>query len=349
LNPQNHGSKYYNVNHDYMMKKITWICYFLYMTKILIKLILIPVLLSLNFSDVVAQDFPQDTSYTLQSAYQKYVKDYPDIKLVDQQLEDQLQIHNNIIYKNTGKRDLYLDVYQPKKINKSLPGVLIVHGGGWISGNKSMMKQIAMELAHQGYVAVAVEYRLSPEAQYPAAIYDVKIALKWMRDHASDYQINTEKIAVLGTSAGGQIAALVATTQHQAQFEDPADSSSSSTSVQALVDVDGVLAFIHPVSEEGRVAGLWLGGNQKEERDTWMEASALTHADQNTPPTLFIGSAYPRFLAGRKEMTAILDKHNIYNQTYLLEGAPHSFWLFHPWFEQVMSQVVSFLDATLKR
>jgi len=297
--------------------------------------------------NLLAQDFPRNTSYTLQSAYQKYVKKYPNIEIVDQQLEGQLRIQSNVVYKNTSNRNLYVDVYQPKEIDELLPAVLIVHGGGWISGDKSMMKQIAMELTVQEYVAVVVEYRLSPEAQYPAAIYDVKTALKWMRDHASDYQINPHKIAVLGTSAGGQIAALVASTQNKARFEDPADSSNSSTLVQALVDVDGVLAFIHPDSEEGRVAALWLGGNQKEEHDAWMEASALTHINQNIPPTLFIGSAYPRFLAGRKEMASVLDQHNIYNQSHTLD-APHSFWLFHPWFKPTMSHVVRFLNVTLK-
>lgn len=310
---------------------------------------LITIFLLCSLSSLTAQDFPRDTSYTLHSAYQKYVKNYPDIELADQQLEDHIQIQRNIAYKNTGQRNLFVDVYTPKKHKKgSLPAVLIVHGGGWLSGNKAMMKQIAMGLVEKEFVVVTVEYRLSPEAEYPAAVYDVKSALKWMRDHSKVYYINPNRIAVLGTSAGGQIAALTATTQNDEQFEDPADTSKASTSVQVLVDVDGVLAFIHPVSEEGRVAGLWLGGNQKEARETWLEASALTHTDARTPPTLFIGSAYPRFLAGRKEMTEILNKHDIYNETHILKDAPHSFWLFEPWFEPMMEHVVSFLNSTLK-
>lgn len=312
------------------------------------KLILSLTISLISGISLLAQDFPRDTSYTLQSAYQKYVKNYPDIELVDQELENQLRVYQDIAYKNTGSRDLHLDIFTPKETGQTYPAGLIVHGGGWISGNKSMMKQIAEKLASEGYVMVAVEYRLSPEAEYPAAVYDVKSALKWMRDHASRYQINPDKIAVLGTSAGGQIAALVSTTQNEPEFEDPADTSNALTSVQALVDVDGVLAFIHPVSEEGRVASLWLGGDQQEARKTWVEASALTHADENTPPTLFLGSAYPRFLAGRNEMSGILDQHGIFNETHLLNDAPHSFWLFHPWFEPAMEYIVSFLNSTLK-
>ena len=306
------------------------------------------VLCLISFSYLQAQDFPRDTSYTLQSAYQKYVKNYPDIDLVDQQLDNKLQVYYDIAYKNTHSRDLHLDIFTPKEAGQTYPAVLIVHGGGWISGNKSMMKQIAIKLASEGYVAVAAEYRLSPEAEYPAAIYDVKSALKWMRDYSEKYQINPDQIAVLGTSAGGQIAALVATTQNETNFEDPEDSSNTATTVQALIDIDGVLAFIHPKSEEGRVASLWLGGNKQEVRERWMEASALTHADEQTPPTLFIGSAYPRFLAGREEMTEILDSHGIYNETHLLEDAPHSFWLFHPWFKVSMEYVIHFLEGTLK-
>lgn len=317
--------------------------------KVLRKITIVWMLFLIGFSGLQAQDFPRDTSYTLQSAYQKYVKNYPDIELVDQQFGGEISIRQNIVYKNTGQRNLHLDVYSSQLNSTTKPAVLIIHGGGWISGSKSMMKEIALRLASEGYAAVAVEYRLSPEAEYPAAVYDVKSALKWMRNHASKYQINPDKIAVLGTSAGGQIASLISTTHNKPEFEDPADTSKATTSVQALIDIDGVLAFIHPVSEEGRVASLWLGGDRQEARKTWVEASALTHADENTPPTLFLGSAYPRFLAGRKEMADILDQHDIYNETHLLNEAPHSFWLFHPWFEPAMEHVVSFLEIALKK
>ncbi|MEQ8524624.1 alpha/beta hydrolase [Gracilimonas sp.] len=333
-----------------LLVRIFGVCELLIFSQTVLKsyIFSILVLCLISCSDLIAQDFPRDTSYTLQSAYQKYVKNYPDIELVDQKLENEVTIQKDIVFKNTGQRNLQLDLYSPRQNSEIKPGVLIVHGGGWISGNKSMMKQISMRLASEGYVAVAVEYRLSPEAQYPAAIYDVKSALKWMRDHSEKYQINRDKIAIMGTSAGGQIAALVANTQNKSKFEDPADTSKASTTIQALIDIDGVLAFIHPVSEEGRVASLWLGGDQQEAQETWIEASALSHVNKDSPPTLFIGSAYPRFLAGREEMTVALNKHGIYNETHLLEQAPHSFWLFHPWFETTMEHVTSFLEVTLK-
>ncbi|HBQ60343.1 MAG TPA: esterase, partial [Balneolaceae bacterium] len=101
--------------------------------------------------------------------------------------------------------------------------------------------------------------------------------VKWLKDHAVDLQVDTHKVAIMGTSAGGQLAPLVGATAEDPDFEDPADGSQASTKVQAIVDIDGVLAFIHPDSQEGAVAGKWLGGDQNEARKKWIEASPITH------------------------------------------------------------------------
>lgn len=263
-----------------------------------------------SLTGVQAQDFPRDTSYTFDSAFEKYIEDYPGITSVMPTLPGEVLEFRDIVYKNTGSRNLHVDVYHPADVsqNELLPAVLMVHGGGWISGDRSLLYFMATHLAAKNFVTVSVEYRLSPEAQYPAAVYDIKTAIRWMKDHAEEWGIDKVKIAILGTSAGGQLAALAGATADDPKFEDPADSSKTSTKTQAIVDVDGVLAFIHPDSEEGTVAGRWLGGDQQEAREKWIEASALSHVDKHTPPILFIGSSFPRFLAGREDVIDILDK-----------------------------------------
>lgn len=294
-----------------------------------------------------AQQYPRDTSYTLQSAYKKYVKYYPDIEPVAPLLPKGVQADFNTVYKNTGSRDLHLDIFKPEKIQGPMPLVLLVHGGGWQSGSKELMQPLAMHLAAKGFVTVCVEYRLSLEAPYPAAVYDIKYALKWLRSHAETYHIDAGKMAILGTSAGGQLASLVGTTGNESYFEDESDTLKVSTEVHAIVDIDGVLAFIHKDSDESSVAARWMGGDSTHARSTWLEASALTHANENTPPMLFLASKYPRFLAGRQDVIAILDKHNIYNETHFLEDAPHSFWLFEPWFTPTLQYVEVFLKKVL--
>lgn len=298
---------------------------------------------------IKAQDFPRDTSYTYFNAYQKYVKQYPDITYPSLTFPGEVKEQRDLVYKNTGNRNLHLDVYSPADIqSEPLPALFMIHGGGWISGDKSLLYNMATHLAKNQFVTVNIEYRLSPEAKYPAAVYDIKTAIKWMKDHALTFNIDTNRVGILGTSAGGQLAALVGVTADDPKFEDPADTLSPSTRVHAIIDIDGVLAFIHPDSEEGTVAGKWLGGDQTEAKEKWIEASALTHIDSSAPPTLFIGSSNPRFLAGNHEFSKVLRENGIYTETYVIEDSPHSFWLFNPWFKPTIKYTTNFLNTVFR-
>jgi len=131
--------------------------------------------------------------------------------------------------------------------------VILIFGGGWKSGDKSQSVPMAMQIASAGYVTVAVEYRLSLEAKYPAAVHDIKAAIRWLRANARKYNVDKSKIAVHGVSAGGQLAALVETTNDIEKFEGNESYPKQSGSVQAIIDIDGILAFKHPESAEGKV------------------------------------------------------------------------------------------------
>lgn len=212
---------------------------------------------------------PRDTSFTVHSALVKEKKKYPFIELAAPAIPQNINVVKNIVYTSVSQRDLHLDVYYPsKKIKKKHPGVLLIHGGGWKSGDKSLNEAMAIVLALKGYVAVTAEYRLSPEAQFPAAVHDLKEAIKWMRANARTYKLNKKKVAVLGTSAGGQLAALIGVTNGNTFF-DSRGKSTRAAIVQAIIDIDGVLAFKHPESAEGQVAAEWLGGSYEEKPGTW--------------------------------------------------------------------------------
>ncbi|WP_336727974.1 alpha/beta hydrolase [Paraflavisolibacter sp. H34] len=99
---------------------------------------------------------------------------------------------------------MHLDAFTPAIRKKRTPAVLIVHGGAWRSGYRTQHIPLAQRLALLGYAAFTVEYRLSTEALYPAAVRDLK-AIKWLRGHAAAFGIDTGKIALLGFSAGGQL------------------------------------------------------------------------------------------------------------------------------------------------
>jgi len=288
-----------------------------------------------------------DTSYTVNSEFNKSIKKFPSIEIVKPEKHKKVFEKKAIVYKEIGERKLHLDAYL--HTNKNLkPAVILIHGGGWKSGNKSHMEPLAQRIALNEYACFSVEYRLSPEAIFPAGIYDIKNAIQFIKANANEFNIETAKVAVLGCSSGGQMAVLIGTTNNNKLFEDDEIKYEQSSTVQAIIDLDGILAFKHQESQEGEVASLWLGGNFEEKSDVWAQASGLTHTDKYTPPILYIGSQYPRFLAGRDDMIEILDQYGIYNQVETIENSPHTFWLFHPWFDKTGMYITNFLNKNFK-
>ncbi len=261
--------------------------------------------------------YERDSSFNLKSAYEHNKKDFPQIKPVYPSSISMKGIKEKreVSYKDLGYRELKMDVFYPSsKPKKSKPGIVMVHGGGWRSGNKILQVPMAKALAAEGYVTAAVEYRLSLEAPYPAGVQDVKDAIKWLKAHATEFGLDTGKIAISGSSAGGQLAALVGFTNGKTLYETSPKGPSSD--VQAVIEMDGVLAFHHPESAEGEVAAQWLGGTYEEVPEIWEEASALHQVGPNAVPILFINSQYPRFHAGRDDMIKKLDEMGIYSKDF---------------------------------
>ena len=291
--------------------------------------------------------FPIDTTYTVKSVYDKVKKEYPHISFVQPRKYENVKAKKEVVYKKINSRKLHFDGYYNTS-NKRNPAVVILHGGGWKSGNKSQKETFAIEMASKGYSCFNIEFRLSPEAIYPAAIFDVKKAIQYIRKNAGKYNVDPNKIAVLGCSSGGQMAALTGTTNGNSTFEENRSNKKTSSNVQAIINIDGILAFKHPESEEGKVASLWLGGSYEEKPTVWQQASPLNHADSKTPPTLFINSSIPRFHAGRNDMIAILNKNGIYNEVQTIQKSPHSFWFLNPWFDATINYTTQFLDKVFK-
>ncbi|WP_281298710.1 alpha/beta hydrolase [Flavobacterium limnophilum] len=291
--------------------------------------------------------FPVDTSYTVKSVYNKVKKDHPHISYVPTRKHENVNQKKEIVYKKIKNRELHFDAYynNNKKLN---PAIVIIHGGGWRSGNKSQMETFAIEMASKGYSCFNIEFRLSLEAPYPAAIFDVKNAIQYIKKKARKFNMDTTKVAVLGCSSGGQMAALIGTTNGKSDFEDAKTNSKFSSKVNAIVDVDGILAFKHPESIEGTVAGLWLGGSYEEKPMVWQQASPLNNTDSNTPPILFINSSIPRFHAGRDDMITILNKYGTYNEIQTIQNSPHSFWFLNPWFDETINYTTQFLNKIFK-
>lgn len=290
----------------------------------------------------------KDTSFTIYSAYKKEVAKRSYITIAEVQQKSVVQSQYDIPYKQLQNRTLLLDFFYPKKIKKNKPAVLLIFGGGWQSGDKNQNHTMAKYLANSGYVAISIEYRLSNEAIYPAALHDIKDAIKWTKQNAKQFGIDTNKIAILGCSAGAQLATLAGTTNGNFLFEETRTDNSFTSTIHAIINIDGIVAFHHPESAEGKVAAKFLGGTFEENPEVWKNASPLTHVNQFTAPTLFINSSIPRFHAGRDDMITLLNKHGIYNKVHSFRDSPHPFWFFNPWFTPMMQEITQFLKKVFQ-
>jgi pectinesterase len=323
--------------------------------KFLIWIILFPALL-VSQSQNSSVALTRDTSFTIQSTAEKIRKQFPHARIADPPLPLAASVHENVEYASISGRGLHMDIIVPSGALKNpQPAVILIHGGGWRSGDRSQTMPMARRLADAGYVAVAAEYRLSPEALYPAAVHDLKAAIRFLRAQGTRFRIDTTRIAALGCSAGGQLAALLGTTNNNPAFEGSTGWPEHSSAVQAVVDIDGVLDFNTPdeigadtIVARTKAASLWFGGTIFEKPHLWTEASPITHVGTRTAPIAFVNSALPRYHFGRDAMIQKLNSLGIYSEVHTIPDTPHPFWFFEPWFDTACRYVTAFLDKTLK-
>ncbi|HUZ58135.1 MAG TPA: alpha/beta hydrolase [Hanamia sp.] len=291
-----------------------------------------------------------DTSYTTYSAWQHMKKNFPDVAIVHEFHFSDVAEKKGITFCTINHRNLLIDAFMPKgKSSKKRIAVIMIHGGGWRSGSRSQHYPLAESLAQLGYVCFTPEYRLSTEALFPAAVYDIKAAIRWVKANALTYDIDTSKIVIAGFSSGGELAAFMGTTGNMPLFERCNCNTGNPTNIDAVIDIDGTLSFVNSESGEGddskhtSAATYWFGYPKKGNEVLWEAASPLSYVSGQTPPTLFINSSLARMHAGREDYIHVLDSNHIYSEVHSFKGAPHSFCLFDPWFDPTVKYIDDFL------
>ncbi len=321
----------------------------------------IPILLCLNIlilpqTYISGDGIPRDSSYTVFGYYKKELAKFPFIKIAESENCSTLFKKYDYIYYTEGSRNLRLDLFYPdSKAGKPYPVIILLHGGGWKSGDKSFLHPLAERIACEGFLCAAVEYRLSPEAKYPAAVLDIKRAVKWLKLKAEEFRADSSDVILLGCSSGGHLAALCGVTE-KIPFFNPVDFLPGiSGRINLVIDIDGILDFTDP-AESGKdtsdlyhsAGKLWLGESFKDNKKLWMEASPLTYISENSPSFLFINSSIDRFHAGRDSAVQLLRKYRIEYEIHTIPDTPHTFWLFEPWFTQTTDIIIDFLRKRIR-
>lgn len=310
-------------------------------------------LLPLIAGPVLAQGLiPVDDGYTVSQRYFDNKANYPEMRWPELHFAAGQSIQFDRRYKLVGSRELHIDIFLPAAANRKSQSMMLVHGGGWRSGNKSHLYALANLLAQSGYTVFLPEYRLSAEALYPAGLVDLNDAIVWIKSQAENYDIQPDQLAIVGGSSGGQMAALLAYTADQSLFKTSVD---DDTRVNAMVDLDGVLDFTTPLAikyenkaGDQSAVGLWFGGAMEKTADKWQQASAAKHVHPQAPPTLIISSGQQRFTAGKETVMRQLDEYGIRNKYVEYDEILHTFWLFEPWVSEVAATIDQFLTGTVE-
>jgi acetyl esterase/lipase len=246
----------------------------------------------------------------------------------------------DVVFADAGNRPLHIDIYKPTSPNGA--AVLIVHGGGWKQGSRAMLVEHARHLARDGYVAMACEYRLTPEAHWPAQIHDVKAAIRWAKVHAGELGFDPDKLCLEGHSAGAHLVLLAAGTPTETRFDPPGADTSISAAVAAVAAVyPPVLMYRGPDRPSGGTPASALAGSDVSDEVAAL-ASPLTHIHADFPPVMLLHgdedkvvpvSASRRFDEALRAKGGRVDLH-------IFGGLPHGFGN-HPEVRPAMMGMIS--------
>ncbi|WP_404900548.1 alpha/beta hydrolase [Priestia filamentosa] len=262
-----------------------------------------------------------------------------------------VEIIHDLIYACPNGQPLLADLYLPKNRKESIPVIIWLHGGGWRFGSRKLGPDFSEYFTKRGYAMVSIEYRLSGEAIFPAPIYDVKTAVRWVKKIAKQYGLNPHKIGLWGSSAGGHLAALVAATGSHQLIEDNGQYEEMSSEVHAVAIGYGPVDFLK-IDEQREVAGiveddpeslqlpegkkstdpdsfesLFLGAPIQMCADLVKEANPITYVQPGMPPFFIMhGLSDIAIPSQQSELLyqALAEKGNNVS-LYLINGLGHGF------------------------
>ena len=261
-----------------------------------------------------------------------------------------------------------LDIYLPNAGKGLFPVIVLIHGGGWVFGDKGdVLNLLFLEALNRNYAVVGINYRLSNEAQFPCQIYDCKAAIRYIRANAKKYHLDIEHIGVWGVSAGGYLAALLGTSAKARELEDSSIRNSNNrtfSNVQAVVIWSAPIESFLTMDEQLKKSGMGMPNHSASDspeskllgrKITDIQAmvkfaSPMTYIDLDTPPFLIQHSSQDEVVPVEqsihfaKELEKIAGNNKVILEVF--EDARHA----DPIFEtpQNIQRVLDFFDLFLK-
>jgi acetyl esterase/lipase len=272
-----------------------------------------------------------------------------------------IKMEKDISYIPEGNEAQKLDLYLPEKAaDKPLPLIVHIHGGGWRGGSKFPCPVAMMVL--KGYAVASVEYRFSQKAIFPAQIQDCQAALRWLRAHAKEYNLDTEHVGAVGGSAGGHLSALVGTAGGKDAFPKIGGNEEQSDRVQAVCDIFGPADFntvVQQAADDKNVKNIFefntpgdpyslLIGSKLDDKPKADAVSPVHYVSKDNPPFVILHGTHDTLVpyAQSEEFAAVLKEKGVAVWLQKLPGAGHGGPAFNK--PAVIQLMGNFFDKYLK-
>jgi acetyl esterase/lipase len=243
-------------------------------------------------------------------------------------IPDTVRYEPNVAYDNTDPQQV-MDIIRPAD-NATHPAILFVHGGGFRAGSRKGYLQQCIRLAQQGYVTATADYRLAPKAPFPAAVYDVKAAVRYLRANAARLSLDPQKICATGGSAGGHLVLFLGVTGNVPEFEGTGPNRDQSSKVSCVVSYYGPSDLTKSYGrsvDAAEVLPLFLGGDVAHAREAHLRASPLNWVTPDAAPTLAIQGTKDRYV-NYEQSVWIIDRLlsvGVEAELETMNGADHGF------------------------
>jgi acetyl esterase/lipase len=249
---------------------------------------------------------------------------------------------SGIVYTQGANGPLKADAYTPHG-DGPFPGIVFIHGGGWMNGDRYQMVKLIKELANHGYVGFTIDYDLDP-VPYPTALHESFAGVRYFREHAAEFHLDPARVAVAGSSAGGELAALIALNSQDTSGK----STDANESVRAAVILNGVLDLMQ-LGDNSSMVTKYLGKPCSEAPDACRDASPSMHVHAGAPP-FFVGHGTADTTVPYSQAEAFVAKlreNKVPVRFFTAQGGPHTYWMKEQFFPQNLADLQQFLALAL--
>ena len=249
------------------------------------------------------------------------------LKLIEQpaSVPESITEYKDVEYANVDGHSLQLNLYVPKHVTQPAPCLVFIHGGGWSKGKKEDYLLYNVAFAERGYITASIAYRLSKVAKFPAAVHDVKCAIRWLRAHAADYQIDPQRMAAIGGSAGGHLALMLGLADDP-ELEGNGGHVDQSSRVQAVVNFYGVTDATTERAKNAQQVIDFIGAKYADNAAAYHLCSPIEHVTSDDPPVLTFHGTIDELVPVSQALRLHeqLDQAGVVNALDVLQGWPHA-------------------------